>query len=108
MSKNFRELQAKMSTQHRARAAARAKVAMTEMLLAELRQLSGRTQSDLASALGIKQPTLSRLESQDDMQISTLRRIIEALGGELEIIAKLPSGSVSINQFRDESSLQRA
>ena len=44
------------------------------------------TQDELAASLGVKQPTLSRLEGQDDMQISTLRRVIEALGGELEII----------------------
>jgi hypothetical protein len=36
------------------------------------------------------------------MQISTLRRIVEALGGELEIIATLPTGRISLSQFRDE------
>jgi transcriptional regulator with XRE-family HTH domain len=76
---------------------------MTEMLLAELRKSAGLSQEDLAAELGIKQPTLSRLESQDDMQISTLRRVIEALGGKLEIIAQLPSGDVRLSQFREAS-----
>jgi hypothetical protein len=49
----------------------------------------------------VKQPTLSRLESQDDMQISTLNRLIEALGGKLEIIAHLPGGDIRISQFID-------
>jgi hypothetical protein len=55
----------------------------------------------VAAKLGIKQPTLSRLESQDDMQISTLRRLIEALGGKLEIVAHLPKGDIRITQFTD-------
>ena len=54
------------------------------MLLAEIRQTEGLTQEELAAALGIKQPTLSRLESQHDMQISTLQRLVQALRGELE------------------------
>jgi transcriptional regulator with XRE-family HTH domain len=72
---------------------------LTAMLLSEIRRHTGLTQQQLAESLGIKQPTLSALESQDDMQISTLSRIIEALGGELEIIAKLPGGRVAIRQF---------
>jgi len=84
-----------------ARAEARAKEMMAEMLLAEIRRLTGQTQEDVAAKLGIKQPTLSRLESQDDMQISTLRRLIEALGGKLEIVAHLPKGDIRITQFTD-------
>ena len=33
------------------------------------------------------------------MQISTLRRIVQALGGELEVIAKFPKGTVKLEQF---------
>jgi predicted transcriptional regulator len=84
-----------------ARAKAHAKEMMVEMLLAEVRKTVGLTQEELAASLGIKQPTLSRLESQDDMQISTLRRLIQALGGELEIIAHLPNGDIRLCQFKD-------
>jgi predicted transcriptional regulator len=101
MAKNFRELEAKMKPEHRAWAKARAKEMMAEMLLVEIRHLTGRTQEEVAAMLGIKQPTLSRMESQDDMQISTLRRLIEALGGKLEIIAHLPKGDIRISQFTD-------
>lgn len=72
---------------------------MPQMALAEIRKLSGMTQETLAARLGIKQPVLSRFESQSDMQISTLSKLIEALGGELELIAHLPSGDVRISQF---------
>ena len=84
-----------------ARAKARAKELMAEMLLAEIRRAVGLTQEQVAASLGIKQPSLSRLESQDDMQISTLRRLVAALGGELEIIAHLPGGAIRITQFQD-------
>jgi len=108
MSRKFDELRAKMTPARRERARSRANEMLVEMLLAELRQLAGLTQTELASELGIKQPTLSRLESREDMQISTLRRIVEALGGELEIVAKLPRGRISLSQFRSASELQHS
>ena len=101
MARNFRELEAKMGAASRARAKAQAKDMMADMLLGEIRKAVGLTQEELAESLGIKQPTLSRLESQDDMQISTLRRLIHALGGELEIIARLPGGVIRLSQFED-------
>ena len=55
-------------------------------------------ESALAQELGVKQPGPSKLERQSDMQVSTLRRIVEALGGKLEIVAALPQGSVRIRQ----------
>jgi len=90
-----------MRPEARARAKSRAKEMMAEMLLSEIRQAAGLTQEELAQALGVKQPTLSRLESQHDMQISTLDRLIRALGGELEIVARLPGGTIRITQFGD-------
>jgi DNA-binding XRE family transcriptional regulator len=99
----FKELQEKMSPESRARAEAMAKKMMAEMLLAEIRKFMGLTQEELASALGVTQPSLSKLENQDDMQISTLRRVIEALGGQLEIIAHLPGGDIRIRQFKEAS-----
>ncbi len=91
MARNFKELESRMRPESRARAKGRAKEMMAEMLLAEIRQAAGMTQEEVAASLGIKQPTLSRMESQDDMQVGTLQRLVQALGGELEIIAHLPS-----------------
>jgi len=101
MARNIQELEAKMPRESLARAKARAKEAMAGMLLAEIRQAVGLTQEQLAATLGIKQPTLSRLESQSDMQVGTLQRLIRALGGELELIARLPGGEIRISQFDD-------
>jgi transcriptional regulator with XRE-family HTH domain len=103
MAQNFRKLEAKMSPESRARAEAMAKEIMAEMLLAEIRKAVGLTQRQLAETLGITQPSLSKIENQDDMQISTLRRLIEALGGQLEIIAHLPKGDIRVRQFKEAS-----
>ena len=55
-----------------------------------LREAVGRTQADVAEVSEIDQGDVSRLEGRasfDDCQVSTLRRYIEALGGELDLVA---------------------
>jgi transcriptional regulator with XRE-family HTH domain len=100
MAKSFDELVNRTTTKHtRARAAARTKELLGELLLAEMRKLAGKSQREVADALGMKQPSLSKLEGQSDMQISTLRKIVAALGGELDVIARFPKGAVRIDQF---------
>jgi transcriptional regulator with XRE-family HTH domain len=100
MAKSFDNLVKQTTTKRtRIRAARRTKELLGELLLSELRELAGKSQRTLAAALGIKQPSLSKLENQDDMQISTLRRIVQALGGELEVTAKFPKGTVKLEQF---------
>lgn len=88
-----------MTPDARRRATLKAREMMAEMLISEIRREAGFTQEQVAEVLGIRQPSLSKLESQDDMQISTLRKIINALGGELEIIAHMPTGDIRIRQF---------
>ncbi len=102
MARKFEELRSRMSPQRQARIEQNAREMMVEMLLAEIRKEAGLTQVDLAEELGIKQPSLSKLEAQEDMQISTLRRIIQALGGELELVARMPRGDIRLSQFRDD------
>ena len=100
MAKSFDALVMRTTNKRtRERAARRAQQLLDEMLVSELRQLAGKSQREIAEILGIKQPSLSKLEKQSDMQISTLRGIIAALGGELEIVARFPSRSVRIKPF---------
>jgi transcriptional regulator with XRE-family HTH domain len=102
MAKSFDELVKRTSTERtRQRAAARARELLGELLLSEIREQAGKSQREVADALGIKQPSLSKLEKQSDMQISTLRRIVNALGGELEVSARFPSGTVKIEPFNE-------
>lgn len=72
-----------------------------ELSLSELRQIRKLSQQNLAASMNKKQPNLSKLERNSDMYISTLRMYVEAMGGDLEIIAKFPDGDVRISQFRD-------
>lgn len=58
--------------------------------LRELRELAGKAQAEVASALNIKQPSVSKIEKQADMYLSTLRSYVEAIGGELELTVRLP------------------
>ncbi len=100
MAKSFDNLVKRTTTKKtRAKASRRAHELLAELLLGEVRQLAGKSQQEVAEALGMKQPSLSKLEKQADMQISTLRKIVKALGGELEVLARFPKGTVRIDQF---------
>jgi hypothetical protein len=58
--------------------------------LRELPQIAGKAQLENAEALNIKQPSVSKIEKQADMYLSTLRSYVEAVGGKLELVVKLP------------------
>lgn len=58
--------------------------------LRELRLIAGKAQADIATSLKIKQPSVSKIEKQADMYLSTLRSYVQAIGGELELVVKLP------------------
>lgn len=64
-----------------------------EKSLRELREASCLTQEQIAELLGIPQGSVSRLENRKDWRLSTLRDYIQAMGGELHIVVKLPHGS---------------
>lgn len=100
MAKSFDDLVKRTTTKKtRQRATVRAQELLRELLLSEIRELRGKSQKEIADAIGIKQPSLSKLEKQGDMQISTLQKIISALGGELEMLAKFPKAVVKLDQF---------
>ena len=67
-----------------------------EMNLREVRQFAGKTQEELAAATKMHQPELSRVERRDDHLLSTLRRYVEALGGELEVTARFDGRTVRL------------
>ena len=97
--RNFNELRNKMSPARRARNDKAVKDELRLMLLSELRKVEALSQSELARRMGVSQPAIARLEAQDDVQVSTLQRLVEALGGSLEVIARLPGGTYRLGQF---------
>jgi transcriptional regulator with XRE-family HTH domain len=64
--------------------------------LRELRERVGLTQQQLASAMGVAQPDLSRLERRADARLSTLRAYVEATGARLRLIAELGPDHVQV------------
>jgi predicted transcriptional regulator len=95
--KSFEELtKAKLSQAARARVAERASVELEQLTLRGLRQDFARTQADMGEALEMSQSQLSRVESRTDHLTSTLRRYVEALGGELEITVLIGGRRIKI------------
>ena len=101
MAKNFKLLQQKMSPEARARSEAKAEQLMQEMPLDELREAREMTQELLAKTLQINQAAVSKLEHRADMYLSSLRKFIEAMGGQLDIRAVFPEGVVRISLLGD-------
>ena len=101
MGKKFRDLRSRMSPEGRKRAHERAETLLAELPLQALRQARKLTQEALAKTLGSEQALVSKLERRADMYVSSLRTYIEALGGQLEIIARFPDGTVRITQFEN-------
>ncbi|MFQ5777783.1 MAG: XRE family transcriptional regulator [Terriglobia bacterium] len=99
MAKNFKVLQEKMSPEARARSKAKADEMVKGMALDELRAARDLTQEHLARILRVNQPAISKLERRTDMYVSTLQHMVKAMGGDLEIRAVFPEGSVRISQF---------
>jgi transcriptional regulator with XRE-family HTH domain len=96
-----------MAPERRARNEAATVALLAEMPLSELRQARQMTQETLAQLLETSQPEVSKIERRTDVYLSTLRRYIEAMGGELEIVARFPDGAVRINQFAELASAAR-
>ena len=101
MAKSFKLLEEKMSSKARAMAESKAQKMLKEMPIQELRQARHLSQEKLAKILDTKQANVSQIERRTDMYISTLRSYIEAMGGQLKIVAQFPDGDVMINQFHD-------
>ena len=69
---------------------------VVDLNLRAVRELLGKTQEEVAAAAGMAQPELSRLERRQDHLLSTVRRYVEALGGEVEVIARFGDRSVRL------------
>ena len=88
MAKNLDDVLAKLPAKRRAGIEQRAAELAT---LKDLRQAVKQTQEELASALGVGQDTISRLEQRSDMLLSTLKRYVEGMGGTLQLVAQFPN-----------------
>lgn len=91
MAKTLNEIVASLSRRERTKIEARARALIAEETsLRDLRKAVGKTQAAVARRMGVGQEAVSRLEMRGDMHLSTLRNMLEAMGGELELIARFP------------------
>jgi hypothetical protein len=99
--KNFADLRAKMSPESKARIEDRKAELREEMALNELREARRLTQAALGETLQVDQSAVAKMEKRTDMYVSNLRRFVEAMGGELRVVAHFPEGDVIIRNFAE-------
>lgn len=89
----LKELMAQQSAESQDRIAAKVEVMRRIVALNQLREELNISQTELAAAMGVKQPTVAKIEQPgNDPRLSTLKRYVSALGGELSIDVTLPNG----------------
>ena len=100
MAKQYKQLRNKMSSKRQKKNEREARKMIAEIALQELRRSLDLTQEEVARILNIKQASVSKLEKQEDMYISTLNQFIIALGGSLKLVATFADKEVVIDQFK--------
>jgi hypothetical protein len=92
MAKTLAEVIAALPAKERAKIEARAAaLVQEEMSLQDLRKAMRKTQVIVALKMKVGQDSVSRVEKRADMLISTLREYVEAMGGELDLVASFPN-----------------
>lgn len=102
MAKNFRELERKALADPKRHAnIERERVLLLGAIrLRELRTARGLSQTELAERLGVTQKRVSAIERAEDLNISTLERYVDALGGRLQANAEFDDETVALTPRR--------
>ncbi len=95
-SHKWSELKDTMAPERRARVDAAVRRELLAMDLRELREEAGKTQAEVAEIAEMTQAELSKFERRDDHLISTLRRYVTALGGNLEVVAVFDNKRIAL------------
>jgi transcriptional regulator with XRE-family HTH domain len=80
---------------------------LISMRLRYLREARGLTYSEVADRLEIRQASVSRMESHADVRVRTLRSVIEAMGGTLEIRACFPDADYRLEFSAQDAHVER-
>jgi transcriptional regulator with XRE-family HTH domain len=108
MPVNVNEIIRKLSPAERKKVEARAaEIIAEEMSLRDLRMARKLTQARLAKTLGITQDSVSRLEKRSDLLLSTLRKTVKAMGGEVRIVAQFSDRSPVVLSHLSEEPTRR-
>ena len=95
-TRKWSEIKDKMSPERKARVDVAVRRELLAMELRELRQEAGKTQAEVAEIAEMTQAELSKFERRDDHLLSTLRRYVTALGGQLEVVAVFDNKRIAI------------
>ena len=101
MAKKFNDLTKDFTDEQRELIEAEKRVIIDSINLQDLRKALKLTQTELAAVLNVSQTAVSKIESNSDMYIGTLSRFLEAMGGQLKIVAAFADREVEISQFKD-------
>jgi len=103
MPVNVNAIIRKLTPAERKKVEARAaEIIAEEMSLRDLRKARKLTQARVAKALGVTQDSVSRLEKRSDLLLSTLRKTVKAMGGDVRIIAEFPDRApVTLSEISD-------
>jgi DNA-binding XRE family transcriptional regulator len=108
MSVNIRTKLEKLNSIQRRKVHVRAaEIIAEEMSLRDLRKARKLTQARVAKVLGITQDSVSRLEKRSDLLLSTLRKTVKAMGGDVRIVAEFPDRAPVVLSDLTESSPPR-
>ena len=93
MAKNLDDMLAAGDEKSQKRIQEMANEMLFEVQLQALREELKMTQSELAKAMGISQPSVVAIEQRgNDVKLSTMKRYIESMGGRMSINIELPTG----------------
>jgi len=108
MPVNVNEIIRKLSPAERKKLEDRAaEIIAEEMSLRDLRKARKLTQARVAKTLGITQDSVSRLEKRSDLLLSTLRKTVKAMGGEVRIVAEFPDRApVVLSELAEDEATQ--
>lgn len=103
----FEAFRRPMTRERRARVDAIKQRMLQEMELYQLREQAKVSQVELARRMKTAQGAISRLERQPDMLVSTLREYVQAMGGQLQIAARVRGRMVALRHLSRGRSKKR-
>ncbi|HCJ9029565.1 TPA: helix-turn-helix domain-containing protein [Escherichia coli] len=91
--RTLEEVIASRSPESQARIKEMADEMILEVGLQMMREELQLSQKQVAEAMGISQPAVTKLEQRgNDLKLATLKRYVEAMGGKLSLDVELPTG----------------
>lgn len=102
MAKDFRDLEREALADPKRRANIEREKALLlgAIQLHELRKARGLSQTELAKRLGVTQKRVSAIERAQDLNLSTLQRYVDALGGRLQADVEFDDQTITLTPRR--------